>query len=796
MISNRIPKLPHVEIMVLNYNGEDYLGECIESLFRTDYPDYSVMVIDNDSADGSMDLIRSRYPSVITIENKENLGFGKAYHLAIRDSSSEFFVLLNNDTKVEPGWLRPLVRAMLTDDRMAAASSKLLFMDHPRVINHAGGGMNFIGLGFDLGMFDPDGDEYLSLREVFFPSGAACLIRKSAYKECRGFDSRFFMYHEDVDLGWRFQLMGYRVCCIPESRVYHAFGGSSLKFSDMSFRNNLGYRHALRSLVKNYEPANLARYLPLLAALGIRSYFRDRSINFPRCLLWNLRYFPSTLRERYLIQKSRKRTDAQIASNIWPHLQLPVYFPDYPIQSLSSFARSESTNRDVVMNSIPEENLGYGWYPPDRLEKQGLWYRWSRREAVIYFLAGRGRSKIVIQALAMSASLGRSRVFSLYIGDELVKSFTIDSDHIEFVELDYSGPEGPVELRIQCQETWSPDEVYGNGDRRRLGLGLVRISVADEALDKRPYRGMSVIIPTYNRAENLQKVLNALADQTLPGEFYEIIVVDDGSTDETRNVVENSMRSSSMELRYLWQENKKQGAARNRGLKHAQMPLVVFIGDDIIPSRDFLANHLNRHNSENTDDRLVVIGHTKWSREKSITPFMEYIHEYGYQFGFSIMEDSNDLPFNFFYTSNISLSTDFLEAQDMVFDEDFDSYGWEDIELGYRLKLQGMRLCFESGATAYHEHPTDVRSFCLRQFNVGMSSRSFLQKHPELETFLGGEDLDRWLKYRTPVKLLSYLAGFLDQKNVRLPHRIYKLILHTSYCLGVHGQRYRDGLTP
>ncbi len=787
--------LPRVEVMILNYNGEEYLNECLVSLAQTRYLDFSILLIDNNSSDAGLDLVRSRFPFVKIIRHQENLGFGRAYNLAIEASESDYIALLNNDTRVDPDWLKPLVRALLEDENLAAASSKLLFLDHPRVINHVGGGMNFIGLGFDQGMFEPDGDEYQSPGEVFFPSGAACLMRKSAYEECRGFDSKFFMYHEDVDLGWRFQLMGYKVCCIPDSKVCHAFGGSSLKFSDMSFRNNLGYRHALRSLIKNYEPANLARSLPLLAALGIRSYFRDKSINFPGCLLWNLRHFPSTLQERYLIQKTRKKTDEQIAPNIWPHLHLPVYYPDYVTQSLSSFSRSQQAARDIIMNQSPAENLGPGWYPPDRLEKPGFWYRWSRREAVVYFRAGQGKTSIVIQALAMAQSLGRSREFSLYTGDELVKSFKIDSDNIEFVELNYSGPEGPVELRIESQETWSPDEVYGNGDRRRLGLGLVRMSIAEALLDRRPYDGISVVIPTYNRAESLRKVLSALEEQALPWELFEVIVVDDGSTDGTSSVVEKSMKSSSMKLRYLWQENKKQGAARNHGLKHVRMPLVVFIGDDIIPSRDFLANHLKRHNSENIDDRLVVIGHTKWSREKSVTPFMEYIHEYGYQFGFSIMEDINDLPFNFFYTSNISLSRNFLQAQDVVFDEDFDSYGWEDIELGYRLKNQGMRLCFESGAAAYHDHPTDVHSFCLRQFNVGKSSRFFLQKHPELQPFLGGEDLDRWLKYRTPVKFLSHLAGFLDQKHIRLPHKFYKLILHTNYCLGVHGQRDRGGLT-
>jgi GT2 family glycosyltransferase len=794
MTQKQSPGFPHVEVMILNYNGEKYLDECLSSLAQTRYPDFSILLIDNNSSDAGLDLVRSRFPHVKIMQHQENLGFGRAYDLAFQTSESGYFALLNNDTRVDPDWLEPLVRALLGNENLAAASAKLLFLEQPRVINHAGGGMNFMGLGFDLGMFEPDGDEYSTPRDVFFPSGAACVMRRSAYEKSGRFDPKFFMYHEDVDLGWRLRLYGYDIRCIPESKVYHAFGGTSLKSSGMSFRNNLGYRHAIRSLIKNYQPVNLAKTLPLLIALGFRSYFRDGSINLVRCVLWNIRHLPSSLKERSVIQKNRKKNDQELALFIWPHLCLPVFFPDYSMQTLNSFTRSENKDKDITLNHTDSHNLGYGWYAPDRLGSPRVDYRWSRKEATLYFWAEHDRCRIIVQALAMAQALGRCRRFFFYIQSTLVKIVTIDSDAIQYIELDYSGPAGPLELKICCEETWRPDDIYKNQDYRNLGLGVIRVCCGLAYMDKRPYTGISVIIPTHNRVHTLKKVLHALEGQTLDKNSFEVIVVDDGSTDETGSVVKGFGRSSSIQIKYLWQENKKQGAARNHGVKHAIMPVVAFIGDDTIPAPDFLEKHLRRHNHENINDKLVVIGHTRWSEDFRVTPFMEYINEYGHQFGFSIMEDINDLPFNFFYTSNISLSRKFLQDQDVVFDEDFDTYGWEDIELGYRLNNQGMRLCFESGAAAYHDHPTDVRSFCLRQFNVGRSSRSFLQKHPELKPFLGGEDLNRWLKYRMPVKFLSHLAGFLDQKHIRLPHRIYKLILHTNYCLGVHGQQDRDGL--
>jgi GT2 family glycosyltransferase len=133
-----------------------------------------------------------------------------------------------------------------------------------------------------------------------------------------------------------------------------------------------------------------------------------------------------------------------------------------------------------------------------------------------------------------------------------------------------------------------------------------------------------------------------------------------------------------------------------------------------------------------------------------------------------------------------------LTDQKTIFDEDFETYGWEDIELGFRLHQDGMRLCFEPGATAVHDHPVTVRDFCKRQLDVGISSRIFLEKHPELKNFLGDENTENWAKLRLPAELLSFVTDFFDQKNIRLPSKIYKFILHTYYCVGTlsqNGQR-------
>ncbi|MBF0228862.1 MAG: glycosyltransferase family 2 protein [Desulfamplus sp.] len=344
-------ELPWVDIVIVNYNGMDYLPACLETLFLSKYPKFSVIVVDNNSVDSSVNWVKSNYPQVTVIKNKKNEGFGKANLRGIKYGSSPFFVLLNNDTKVDPQWLLPLVEIMQKEPLCASACSRLMFMDRPNVINAAGGGMNFVGYGYDHDIFStaPSQSPYLSdslslsskistnngvsqllspdfykIKEVFFPTAAACLIRRSAFDDIGGFDSSFFIYHEDVDLGWRFHLRGYSVKYIPQSIVFHAFGGTSLKSGSLYFRNRLGLRHALRSLLKNYEINTLKRVVPIFCRLGINNFRAGIPTGFFRAILWNLLRLPDTIIQRARVQRHRKVTDKELESLIWQEIALPV----------------------------------------------------------------------------------------------------------------------------------------------------------------------------------------------------------------------------------------------------------------------------------------------------------------------------------------------------------------------------------------------------------------------------------------------------------------------------------------
>ena len=298
--------------------------------------------------------------------------------------------------------------------------------------------------------------------------------------------------------------------------------------------------------------------------------------------------------------------------------------------------------------------------------------------------------------------------------------------------------------------------------------------------------GISVIIPTFNRIDLLIRVLKALEKQSVNLDLFEVIVVDDGSTDKTEFAVMLFLKNTPLKLRYYYQKNKKQGAARNLGIRKAHRPILLFVGDDILPDKNFIENHINFYRHLENPEMSAVIGYTTWPLEMRVTPFMKYIGEYGHQFGYSLINGNGPLRFNFYYTSNLLLPLSALHLLEHWFDEDFNGYGWEDIELGFRLENVGVNLFYNPGAVGYHHHLLDVSSFCKRQQSVGRSSNIFIQKHPQLIEFLGSlKVLKEGSKLYYKAILYEKIVGFLDKYFcVPLPHRIYGFILDTHYAKG------------
>lgn len=209
-----------------------------------------LIIADNASTDDSIDWVRTQYPKVRIIQNHQNLGFAEGYNRSLADIEAEYFVLLNSDVEVTPGWLRPLEDAMDHDSNVGACQPKILWEQQRELFEYSGasgGFIDFLGYPFCrgriFGSLETDHGQYNEPIEVFWASGACMMVRAKLFKEIGGFDGSFFAHMEEIDLCWRIRNAGYTIKCIPASVVYHV-GGATLPKNNpgktfLNFRNNL-----------------------------------------------------------------------------------------------------------------------------------------------------------------------------------------------------------------------------------------------------------------------------------------------------------------------------------------------------------------------------------------------------------------------------------------------------------------------------------------------------------------------------------------------------------------------------
>lgn len=251
----------------------------------------------------------------------------------------------------------------------------------------------------------------------------------------------------------------------------------------------------------------------------------------------------------------------------------------------------------------------------------------------------------------------------------------------------------------------------------------------------------SIIIPTYNRIDKLKACLKALADQEYDKKQFEVIVVDDGSCDNTARVLKRMKSQYPVPLKLLFQKNCGQGVARNTGVEQTEGEITLLIGDDIIATSQLLREH-DRIHKLHPEQNAAVLGFITWHPKLKLTPLMKFMERGkafsgrfgGHQFAYDLLEGREKADFRFFYTSNISLKTGLLKR--FKFDPWFSGYGWEDIELGWRLtEKAGMILYYAADAIAYHDHPMTMETFQARMFSIGESIHKIHKKYPRLGLF-------------------------------------------------------------
>jgi len=237
-------------IVILNWNGQKMLDQYLSSVLQYSQDEATVYVADNASTDGSLALLRERYPEVKLIVFDKNWGFAEGYNQALRQIEAEYYLLLNSDIEVTPNWLTPMIALMDSQPDVAACQPKLLSIFERDAFEYAGASGGFIdrlGYPFCRGRafetVEKDHGQYDDPADVHWATGAALMIRANDYWAVGGLDRRFFAHNEEIDLCWRLRIRGRRIVCVPTSHVYHVGGGTLPKSNPMktflNFRNNL-----------------------------------------------------------------------------------------------------------------------------------------------------------------------------------------------------------------------------------------------------------------------------------------------------------------------------------------------------------------------------------------------------------------------------------------------------------------------------------------------------------------------------------------------------------------------------
>jgi GT2 family glycosyltransferase/glycosyltransferase involved in cell wall biosynthesis len=264
-----------VSVIIVNFRGTDDTLEAVTRLNEVEWPveKLEIVVVENGSGDDSAERLTAALGSqenVTIIVSDDNLGFTGGSNLGAKNATGEFLAFLNNDAKPAPGWIAGAIGQFEVSPRVAAVGSKVLDWEG-KTIDFVDGSVTWFGMGFKNNIAEPDDGRFDEPKDILFGTGSALFVRAAVFAEVGGFDERLFMFYDDVDLGWRLNVLGYRVRFAPQSVVYHKHHGSMKSFGEYR-EMYLLERNALFVLYKNLSDENLSRFLPAaLALLGRRA---------------------------------------------------------------------------------------------------------------------------------------------------------------------------------------------------------------------------------------------------------------------------------------------------------------------------------------------------------------------------------------------------------------------------------------------------------------------------------------------------------------------------------------------
>lgn len=301
-----------VSIVIVNYNGKTHLEKCLQSLMEINYASYEVILVDNNSTDGGVEFVHTEYPKVKIIKLDKNYGFAEPNNIGAKSAKGEYLLFLNNDTVATPNFVTELVDVMNQDPQIAICQSMLLKPNGD--VDSSGDFIDTLGRAYSSRNRPTEVQYILSAR------GASMMVKKNAFWDLGGFDKNFFASFEDVDIGWRAWLWGYKVVLVPNSTVYH-IGGQTIKTlnSVISFH---GVKNTLLLRLVNFEISYVTTSIPLLFfVILLRKIFGVTVIKDPEQgaplpsfkimlhgIIWILKNFKYVITKRKQINSRRVRS--------------------------------------------------------------------------------------------------------------------------------------------------------------------------------------------------------------------------------------------------------------------------------------------------------------------------------------------------------------------------------------------------------------------------------------------------------------------------------------------------------